>query len=189
MNEGEEHFSEFTVTQMHHPWQVSPLFESEDIRSLSLPLKATHCCPKPPERHQTWDKTSWRNRRELGVSAPFSGETETQNFKTAASLWNIHLCLSWSSCHSSNKVPSFLVWTESDAFTTDARWEVWGCDIRKDEDWVVADSDPEGRKSNQTTPAETKQFVCRFIPGLHTVTVKKRQNLRGPFALCDEYRA
>ncbi len=124
MNEGEEHFSEFTVTQMHHPWQASPLFESEDIRSLSLPLKATHCCPKPPERHQTWDKTRWRNRRELGVS-------ETQNRKTAASLSDIHLCVNWSSCYSSNKVPSVLFWTESDAFTTDARWEAWACDIRK----------------------------------------------------------
>lgn len=39
--------------QMHHLWQV---FGGGVITGLSRPLKATHCCPNPPEQHKAWDK-------------------------------------------------------------------------------------------------------------------------------------
>lgn len=40
-----------------HMW-----FVSGDLTELSLPLKATYCCPKPPEHPQT------RDRQNRGVS-------------------------------------------------------------------------------------------------------------------------
>lgn len=37
---------------------VDFLLASGDFRRPSRPLKATHCCPKPPERRQTGDKVA-----------------------------------------------------------------------------------------------------------------------------------
>lgn len=50
---------------MFHPRQASRWFVSGDLRELSLPLKATYCCPKPPEHRQTRDQTEPKGKTPL----------------------------------------------------------------------------------------------------------------------------